>query len=316
MAYTICLTEMWTRPLCPTPCKVRPIWQAVEATHRQWRAGSLPVEVDIGLGLVSYKHNWLITAGQLWAVEIANATQVRGFYHMSLFLNTFAGAKMLLTHLQCKGKTFFPGNWFTFCSCSQSPALCNFLLCHLPSMYSSLSPKFCSIIAARSPVWSYPTLSCLFYLPDCQSQEILTWRRIVKRPSSLRVASDLFPFFSSCHSSLLLNLSCLLNLICVFLLLLDWRYVQSCCSAYSKGDSSILLPSFKSSSSVYNVFFPFKSLLPLQFEVGSSFLSPALDPGAWRELTLLSPFSQPPKSSVPWSGKSMFSFLVTPSECL
>lgn len=138
----------------------------------------------------------------------------------------------------------------------------------------------------------------------------------VKRPSSLRVASDLFPFFSSCHSALLLSLSCLLNLICIFPQLLDWRYLQSSCSAYSKGESSILLPSFKSNSSVYNVLFPFKSLLPLQFEVGLSFLSPALDPGTWRELTLLSPSPQPPKSSVSWSGKFIFSILVKSSKCL
>ena len=78
-------------------------------------------------------------------------------------------------------------------------------------------------------------------------------------------------FFSSCHSSLLLNLSFLLNLICVFPLLLDWRHLQSSCSAYSKRERSILLPSSKSSSSVRNVSFSFKSLLPLILRWGPHF---------------------------------------------
>lgn len=62
--------------------------------------------------------------------------------------------------------------------------------------------------------------------------------------------------FSSCHRSLLLNFGCLLNLICIFPLLLDWRYFQNCCSTCNKGGSFILLPCFKSSNSVYNIFFP------------------------------------------------------------
>lgn len=208
-------------------------WWRLHTGNQQWHAGSVPVEVDIRLGLVTCKHDWLMTTAQLWTVEIANATPVRSLYHLILFPNTFAGAKTLLTHLQCKGKSFFPGNWFTISSCSQNPALCSFLLCHLPLVYS-VSPKFCSSIAVRSPVWSYPTLSFCFIFLTASHRKFSHEGGFVKRPLSLRVASDLFLFFSSCHSSLLLSLSCLLNLICIFPQLLHWRYLQISCSAYTK----------------------------------------------------------------------------------
>lgn len=259
MASTVRLIEMWNRNLWLTLCEVWPSQQIMEMdgdytrANQQCHAGSVPVEEDIELGLVTCKHNWLMTTAQLWTVEIANATLVRSLYHLILFPNTFAEAKMLLTYLQCKGKTFFPGNWFTISSCSQSPALCDFLLCHLSLVYSSVSPKFCSSIAVRSPVWSYPMLSfCFIFLTA--SHRKFSHGGFVKGLLSLCVASDLFLFFSSCHSFLLLSLSCLLNLICIFPQLLHWRYLQISCSACSKWDSSILLLSFKSNSCLY-IFF-------------------------------------------------------------
>lgn len=180
----------------------------------------IPVEVYIGLSLVTCKHNWLIKTALLWTVEIANATQVCGLYHLSLFPNAFAWAKMLLTHLQCKGKSFFPGNCLLLvhvpkdllCAISSSAICLQCVLLSPPSLAVSL-------------LWD-PQCDHTQYYPLCFIFLTASHRKFsheggfVNRPSSLCLASDLFPFFSSCHSSLLLNLSCLLNLICIFPLLL------------------------------------------------------------------------------------------------
>lgn len=101
------------------------------------------------------------------------------------------------------------------------------------------------------PTQHYPV--CFFFL-TATHRKFSSEGGFVKTPLSLCVVSDLFPFCSSCHSSLLLSLSSLMNLICLPLLL-EWRYFHSCYSIHSKGDSTILLLSFKSKSHVQNVFF-------------------------------------------------------------
>lgn len=199
--------------------------------NQQWRAGSVPVKVDIGLGLVTCKHNWLRKTALLWTVEIANATKVNGLYHLCFSQMccwsqdaACASAVLLLFVLELLHSEFmFPK------PCS---AIC--LQC------SSFSPRFCSIIAPTSPAWSYPDHPVWFFFLTATHRKFSSEGGFVKRPLSLCVVSDLFPFCSSCHSSLLLSLSSQMNLIC-FSLLLDWRHLHSCYSAHSKGDISILL---------------------------------------------------------------------------
>lgn len=101
--------------------------------------------------------------------------------------------------------------------------------------------------------------------------------------------------FFSHHWSLLLSLSYLMNLICIFpWSLTEGRYLQNCSSANSKEDSSVLPTSSKSSTSACNIFVPLKSLLPLQFQwfffcfFLSNLSAQTLVSEAWKELLLLS----------------------------
>lgn len=75
LASTVHLTEMWVTPY---PLKWDP-------ASRQWRLhtgkqqqckGSVPVRVDVGLGLLTCKHKWFIKTAPLWTVEDANAAHV------------------------------------------------------------------------------------------------------------------------------------------------------------------------------------------------------------------------------------------------
>lgn len=140
---------------------------------------------------------------------IANATQLHSLYHLSLFPAAFSGAKILLTWLQFREKPFslrigillvhFPKALLCVISSSAVCPQCIFLS----------SPKFCSIVAVRfqcDHTQHYPV--CFIFLTGSHSK-FSHEGGFVKRPSSLHVASDLFPFFSSCHSSLLLSHSCL-----------------------------------------------------------------------------------------------------------
>lgn len=113
---------------------------------------------------------------------------------------------MLLVRLQhC-----FPLCWncFALSSCSQSPAL-PFALSVLlspPSFAVSLLWHSQHAHTRHFPV-------CFFFL-TATHRKFSYEGGFVKRPLSLCVASELFPFYSSCHSSLLLSLSSLMNLIC------------------------------------------------------------------------------------------------------
>lgn len=137
--------------------------------NQQWHAGSVPAEVDIGLGLVTCKHKWLMKTALLWIVEIANATKVNGLYHL-FFPKSICWSQ----DSACASAVLPPFVLELFHSEFMFPKLCS-AIC---PQCSFLSPRFCSIIALTSPAWSYPTLSCLFFLPDSHSQEILIWRRI------------------------------------------------------------------------------------------------------------------------------------------
>lgn len=108
------------------------------------KAGSLPVEVDIGLGLITCKRNWLSKTALLWTVEIANATKENGLYHLCF-------SQMHLLEPRC-----------CLCICSAA-SLCagivslwahapKALFCHLPSVF--LSPtqvlqRHCSDMPTR-----------------------------------------------------------------------------------------------------------------------------------------------------------------------
>lgn len=197
--------------------------------NQQWRAGSVPVKVNIGLGLVTCKHNWLRKTALLWTVEIANATKVNGLYHLCF-------SQMCLLEPRC-----------CLCICSAA-SLCSgivafwvpkALLCHLPSVFLFL-PQVLQYHCSNIPSMIIPRSSCLVFFLTATHRKFSSEGGFVKRPLSLCVVSDLFPFCSSCHSSLLLSLSSQMNLIC-FPLLLDWRHLHSCYSAHSKGDISILL---------------------------------------------------------------------------
>lgn len=289
----------------PTLCQVRPSQQAKEGAHRQISSDMQDLFqqkwiLDWALLRASTSDWWKLHYCELWKLLMQPRWMA---FTTCFFPNPFAGAKILFVHLQC----CLPLCWncFILSSCSQSPAL-----------PFALSVPFSPPDFAVSLLWHpqhdhtqhYPV--CFFFL-TATHRKFSSEGGFVKRPLSLCVVSGLFPFCSSCHSSLLLSLSSVMNLIC-FPLLLDWRYLHSCYSVYSKGDSSILLLSLKSNSFVQNVFFlggwsrwspevssssknsviqcffSFKSLLPLQFEVGSSFLSPALDPRVWKDPISLS----------------------------